>query len=267
MKINNNSPLDDETAEHLDDYLDDRLDAAARAAFEARIACTPDLEAECLLQNRLNQTLHSIGTPEAGHQDAKQIQDLLTGSSPASKPVAASLTVWHKPIMRYAALLAFAAIVGLGLWAGLNQNGSDDGGYLNTQIVDVDAVYTHTIEQGFEPDWVCDNERFTRTISDKLGETITLASLHSDRQMLGLSYLPRARTDTLMMLGRVREKPVLVFFDQPNLVEPFYDLDVPEGLFIHQRDVGKLRVIEVSTESEPIFLDFLELNPHPASVG
>lgn len=264
MKNHNDMPLDDQTANLLDDYLDDRLAPADRAAFEALIASSPELEAECLLQKRLNQTLCNIEALEAGDsaQGIQKFQDRLADALPPARPVATSPTMTrHRPIMRWAAILGFAAIVGLGIWFGLGQQGAGPG-YPDIQIVDVGAIYTHTIEQGFEPDWVCNDERFTQTIHEKFGETITLASLHTDRRMLGLSYLPRARNGTLMMLGHIKEKPVLVFFDRPNLVEPFYNLDVPEGMFIHQRDVGRLRIIEVSTQPQPVFLDSLSPDPH-----
>ncbi|MEM9346319.1 MAG: hypothetical protein AAGB26_06865, partial [Planctomycetota bacterium] len=125
------------------------------------------------------------------------------------------------------------------------------------QYVEVAKVYQNEVEAGFTPDWVCDNQRFTETVQEKLGRTIALNPMPDDRRMLGLSYVPRARFDSVVMLAQYNDQDVLVFFDLAELADDFYTLEADDGLYVHQRDLGDLRMIEVSPEDMPVFLDYI----------
>lgn len=266
----NSQQLDERTQAQLDRYIDGGLTADENAAFEKRIEQEPLLRAELGLQQKLSDTLAS------STYTAPQIPPALRDRLAAGEASAPSLSIrpaqhqasqkasaqtsrrafWNQPALRWAAVFAFAFLAGVGLW--LDQRGDEQPSYSELQYVNVASVYQQSIDAGFEPDWVCDNRRFTETIEEKLNVTLALAAMPTDRRMLGLSYVPRARADTVVMLGKFNEEPVLVFFDRPQFVEQFYDLGVNNDLNVHEREIAGLRVVEVSASPDPVFLNYLD---------
>ncbi|MEM6507461.1 MAG: hypothetical protein AAF711_18645, partial [Planctomycetota bacterium] len=159
-------------------------------------------------------------------------------------------------VFRWAAYSGIAAAIAIAAVL-LLMNTWSQIGYDELQYVEVAKVYQSEVEAGFTPDWVCDNQRFTETVQEQLGRTITLNLMPDDRRMLGLSYVPRARFDSVVMLAQYNDRDVLVFFDLAELTDDFYTLEVDDGLYVHQRDLGDLRMIEVSPEDMPVFLDYI----------
>ena len=267
--------IDEQTLALLEDYLDDRLAPDLRAGFEARLAAEPGLQEELDLQQRIDGVLEGFGSH--GAERERQILAQITAQvgaqpspermTPAPMPVeaaavAAERSRWRfprSPVIRIAAMVAVAALIGVGTWLVIQPPGGPTTPYQEIQVVQVQQVYQDTIDQGFEPDWVCDEQRFTQTLDETLGSSLALLSMPDDRHMLGLSYVARGRTNTVYMLGKSKGQPVLVFFDRVNLIEPtYYNLDLPNGVYLHRRTLGNIEAIEVSGDSVPAFLDFLQ---------
>ncbi|MEO0475070.1 MAG: hypothetical protein AAF085_03740 [Planctomycetota bacterium] len=248
--------LDDATRAELEDYMDGRMTAEQRAAFQQRIEDDPVLAAEFKLQQRVDDAIGRLHAADmqrvASTRDA--MLDRLRQGSPAemTEPVKAS----RSPVFRWAAFGGIAAVIALAAILLFSSIGPNDS-YEDMQFVEVATVYQDEVEAGFAPDWVCDNQRFTETIQEKLGRTVALSPMPDDRRMLGLSYVPRARQDSVVMLGQYSDQDVLVFFDLAELADEFYALEVNDGLYVHQRDLGDLRMIEVSPEEMPVFLDYV----------
>ena len=240
----------------LDTYIDGCLTPEQAAAFEQRLAQEPRLQAEYQLQQRIDHAIERTISAESQHAGftPEQLRDMLSREQP---PAPGPTRLWPGPAtLRWAAMVALAVLIGGGAFL-LSRSGEPED-YAELQYITIAAVYEEELQQGFEPDWVCDNQRFTETIQEKLGQQLALAQMPGDRRMLGLSYLPRGRADSVYMLGRFDGQPVLVFFDHPQFVDQFYDQAVSEGRFAHTRDIGQLRAIEVSSHPEPVFLDFLK---------
>jgi len=259
--MNEQHPGPDDTGrDRLEDYLDGRLSADQRAAFERLMRDDPALSAEVELQRRVDRTLGRVLSEEMARVSASPdvIRDRLKqASSAAAKP---RRGVLRSPVFRWAAIGGIAALIALA--AALLLMPSEPGPYDELQFVAVNRYFQEQVADGFKPDWVCDNQRFTETIQETLRRTLTLEPMPADRRMLGLSYVPRARLYSVVMLGRYNEQPVLVFFDLTNLADEFYDLEVGDGLHVHQRELGDLRAIEVSPYDEPVFLQYLA-SPDP----
>lgn len=260
--MNHDQPfIDDATLAELDAYIDGTMPLDQREAFEQRLQDDPALAAQYELQGRIDQSLDRLfgGEMQRVAPSADVIRDRLALATDqvAERGNAGPL---RSPLFRLVGIGGLAAAV-LVIAATLLLNpdgpGGTGDGYDELQYVAVNTFYSDQIDAGFTPNWVCDNQRFTETIQDKLSRTMALAAMPNDRRMLGLSYVARARADSVVMLGRHNDQPILVFFDRANLADDFYDLDVAPGLHVHQRDFGDLRAIEVSPNATPAFLDYL----------
>ncbi|MEM1353457.1 MAG: hypothetical protein AAGC44_02635 [Planctomycetota bacterium] len=247
--------LDDATQAELEDYMDGRMTAEDREAFECRMQDEPALAAEYRLQQRVDDSIGRLLAADMGRvaSPPSQIRDRLRR---VSVETPTPRTLLHSTVFRLAALGGVAAAIALAAVLLLTNAGPSDG-YDELQFVEVGTVYQNEVEAGFKPDWVCDNAQFTQTIQETLGRKVALNPMPNDRRMLGLSYVPRARFDSVVMLGRYNGQDVLVFFDLATLADDFYSLEVNDGLYVHQRDLGDLRMIEVSPQDMSVFLDYV----------
>ncbi|MEM8494076.1 MAG: hypothetical protein AAF663_01660 [Planctomycetota bacterium] len=252
----------------LDQYLDGLMSEAEASEFEARLASDPALHAAVETQRAIDRSLLAFGRHDANHLEAclaglKDHDDASTDgdgplpmhSLPAPTHAGAPARPWW---LRVGAIAAAVALAGVAAWMWLGGwASSPPTSYPDPQTVVIAEVYELALANGFEPEWVCETDQeFRDTFRDRLGQAVSLRPLPDDRVALGLSYLPRARESTVYLLAEAEGQPVLVFFDRTFLLR-YYELDPPDGLFLHRGRAGGLDVLELSPLPEPKFLDFL----------
>jgi hypothetical protein len=119
-------------------------------------------------------------------------------------------------------------------------------------------VYRETVEHGFEPYYVCeDEERFRSTFFHRHGEALKLADLPAGRQMVGLSYLPAISRHSTAMLAKVDQQPVIVFVDKLSRDRPIEAPSEASGLRMFRRELGSLVLYEITPFDEPRMISFL----------
>jgi len=128
-------------------------------------------------------------------------------------------------------------------------------------------VYHETVEFGFEPYYVCDeDDRFRDTFYYRHGQALRLVETPPGRRMVGLSYLHGISRHTTAMLARVDGEPVIVFVDQLDRDRPMKAPDPATGLHQFRRELGNLVMYEVTPRKQPVMMDYLELSePTPSA--
>jgi len=108
-----------------------------------------------------------------------------------------------------ASVLLLASLVFLPL----NRRNSSGGIVFNRKPLEV--LYQDSLDRGFKPYYVCDDPvRFAGQFDKKVGVPLRLAEMPDYKQMVGIAFLGGVSRNTTAMLGRVNDKPVLVFVDK-----------------------------------------------------
>jgi hypothetical protein len=114
-------------------------------------------------------------------------------------------------------------------------------------------VYGDTVAAGFEPAWVCaDDREFALTFKSLHHQGLLLADPPPQIETLGLLYCNSITHRTIGVLFRVDGKPVIVFVDQVerDAVQPRPFV----GLNVFRRQIGRLVLYELSPLAEPSVL-------------
>lgn len=155
-------------------------------------------------------------------------------------------------------LAAAAAIVGavLGtwqIWQVVGPPGRPSGGYRQLPWRSLDAVYRDTVAAGFEPGWVCaDDREFALTFRSLHHQGLVLSGMPPQVEPVGLLYCNSITPRTIGVLVRVGGEPVIVFVDrvERDATQP----RPPPGLNLFRRQVGRLVLYELSPLREPSVL-------------
>ena len=125
---------------------------------------------------------------------------------------------------------------------------STDDGYVEVAMAD---IYEKCVDDGFQPKWVCDDDReFAETFQKRQGQPLLLKPESRD-VMVGLSYLKGISAHTTTMLASVDGEPVLVFVDS---LERDTQPDKPSwssGLNLFRKELDGLVLYELSPLDEP----------------
>ena len=122
----------------------------------------------------------------------------------------------------------------------------------------VASAYEYEVANGFEPVWVCEtDEEFANTFDEAFGQAILLDPLPDDIAAVGLSYSFTLSKNTIMLLARVDDAPVLVFVDKDAGHEV---PSVPStiDLSLHKRVIGPLVLYELTPHDEPVVVDYFK---------
>lgn len=88
-------------------------------------------------------------------------------------------------------------------------------------------VFKECVDGGFEPYWVCDNDRlFASTFETRQGVPLKLIGLPDHSRMVGLSYLAGVSPTSTSLLAMAGDEPVIVFVDRVDR-----DREIPTGFF------------------------------------
>ncbi|MEO1495977.1 MAG: hypothetical protein AAFV43_02380 [Planctomycetota bacterium] len=240
---------DNDDGELLEALLDDRLGPPERAAAMRIVEADPNMAEQVLLQQRIDDSLRRSFQPPADGAAAVLRKLSRAADEPAVEP--------RKPASAdrrlLAALLATAASIALAISLGIL--GGDEPREVAFKPRPLHEVYTQCVAEGFEPYWVCDDERlFAATFERRQGVPLALAELPEDRRMLGLAYLAGLSRDSTSLLGMVEGQRVLVLIDRADRAwEP--DTDAQAGLNVFRWLAGGLVFYEVTPLDEPSFRD------------
>jgi len=237
----------------LDDYIDGRLDARARAEFERVMAGDEGLRSLVQLQQDIDASIRR------GHPvpDAERLISRLNGRlQPAATPTAA------KPIRRpgrrlvaglsIAAALAFA--VG-GAWYFMQPPPAEPVNWI-TQQWSLPVAYAEMVKSGFQPLWLCKNDhQFAATFKKRFDQGLIMAQ-SPDVTCLGISYINSITPKTTCLLLNDRGSKSMVFVDRLEK-----DREVcmtgAQGLNLFRREIGKTVLYELTPQDAPHGLDLI----------
>jgi hypothetical protein len=238
--------------ERLNAYLDDRLSADDRVAFEAQMEADPELRCVVDLQRRIDTSL-ARSFPEPSPAEFKM---------PAPSSVPGGIAGSRGPAPRWrrwlvAAVLIMVSSVAIAFLAqSIISPAPGTGSRARTETFA--QTFQRTVSEGFKPGWVCETEQeFADSFRQRVERPVLLRELPSDVVATGLAYSLRSMSaHTLMLLARVDDTPVMVFVDQQANDPGDLDEEAP-GLHIHRRELDTLVLYEVSSLPTPRVLDHL----------
>lgn len=247
-----NTHVPDNPDDRLDAYLDGALSGDDRRAFEARIAGDVGLGRDAVLQDRIDEALRRTYA-------APDVEAILAGAERARHVHARRRWLIRATRIAAAVLLGAAAVLAV-TWA-INPGGGKQGP-VAFQILGLGPAYQKVIDDGFEPDWVCEtDQQFARTYGYRLGQPLVLGALPAGVRALGLSYSPAISADTIALLATVDGTHVVVFADHIHTVKHNPPAPPGQGLHVYQRRVGDMMLYEVSPLDTPRLLEAYRLYP------
>ena len=254
--MNQQRPQPDEP-DRLEALLDGTLPEDQAEALRSQAVSDEQLRSQIEMQQRIDLGIERLAAPCEDDADRVLAAFFPDTQTPPLEEPAARRPTWQ----RVAAIAALFVLAGVAVWSWLPADPPEGQRYSRPQTVVLAAVLNQAEASGFTPDWLCETDtRFRATFQEKLGQAVSMKPLPEDRQMLGLSYLARGRGEGVYMLARAQGRPVLVFFDRPELLT-HYDMIPPKGMRLHRGSVGQVQVIEMSPLDAPAFLPYLTQTP------
>ena len=249
-------------SERLNAYLDDQLSPEERAAFEELVQDNEQLLEELKIQTEIKASLkRSFAAPSIPASLLQRISESEAGQK--KTPLSLEDTKRKKRLQLVLVATAVALIWGILGWNMLVPPKVNE--YQQLALHD---IYQQSIEQGFEPDWVCkDDHQFAKTFQTRQGQALLLKSI-PDGEMVGLAYLQGLTSETTSMLARVEGKPIIVFIDRVDRdIQP----DEPSklsGLNLFRKELDGLVLYEITPLNEARVIDyFYSIDELPPAAG
>lgn len=262
-------------AELLELYLDGKLAADRMEEARSRIAEVPAMQHAASQQQLIDEGLKRQFQPPAINEQflekLKAAGD--KNSSPAQhdspKVVPRSVALGNRRQQRTRLLAVAASLACLVAWGTFGLDGlkqfwtSPSNRYA---MLTVEQVYQQTVDNGFKPDWLCeDDQEFAQTFADRQGQGLLLKPLPPGVQMAGLAYIRGLTPQATSMLAKVDDQLVLIMVCRKRLVsESLLAHSGEHQVSIFERELGDLIAVEVTPHSEPRILDYLYAAEVPA---
>ena len=241
--------------DRLEAYLDDQMAQPEREAFERTLQTDADLRAQVEYQGKIDQTLRRLFVPPPPSEELiASLRPAASEPSEAKIPTTAARgKLWQ--MARLVSLTAAACLVwGWVGWFYLGPSDSVSRGYAARPLA---VIYLESVEQGFEPLWVCEDDRqFASTFLKRQGQGLLLRPLPKGTQMVGLAYLKAIRGTTTTLMARVDGEPVMVFverLDRDRAPPAPSDLS---GLHLYRKELAGLVLYELTPLDSPHVMDF-----------
>jgi len=222
-------------------------------AFENVLPGDKALRAELEVQHKIDDSLSRMFTAPA---IPVNLLERVRHEASRQKPVPASTeetdlrqTTTQRRRLLFAAL---AASVAWGFVSWFVFDKKTDTGYQKLALKD---IYQQSVESGFQPDWVCEDDRqFAETFQRRQGQALLLKPI-PEGNMIGLAYLKGLTHNTTAMLAHVEGESVIVFVDRLP-----YDTHPEEpswwsGLHLFRKELVGLVLYEITPLAEPRVLD------------
>ncbi len=239
----------------LDRYLDNQMDADERRAFEADADAAT--RGEIARQRAIDDSLKR-------QFDAPDVERVLRHALSQSDrgPRRRSTLLRFLPLAAAAVVLIACSAV----W--FLRSPPPTRPIINNsfQPESMAAAYASRVESGFTPEIVCDNDlEFAGAAWGVSREGLLLAAA-PNVQALGWAHSTAVSPKTMMLLVRVDQQPVTVFFDTRQSAQQYADrLKPPCGdkkLYLYRRTIGEAALFEVSPLPESRVLDLLQPAPY-----
>lgn len=268
-----------EPANLLDGFLDGTLSPQQREVAEKALETDAEFAADVKLQKRIDESLQKTFAPQqaptfdfaaikaAAQADAGDQQNDVVLSSDTSAELSPvdgrsgrlGNQTQRKSAKRVAKVLAAALAASL-VWgffgAQFFRNSSTEIAYQRRPLVE---VYQDCVASGFQPYWVCDNEKlFASTFEKRQGVALKLAEMPPGMKMVGLAYLAGISRQSTSLLAEVNGQQVIVFVDRVGNDVDLQSGDLADaGLNIFKTKKSGLVFYEVSPLEKPEVVDFL----------
>lgn len=237
----------------LDAYVDGRLDAAARGAFEARLAAEAPLRAELDRQGQVDASLRRLFVAPA----APAIEALRP--QPIKLAARARWLSW-RPLATAAALLL---MVWGGWWQWRQMTDAPDAPLPKQTVFE---NYVAEVAAGFKPRGECwEDKQFALVFYDKLSLALTVQPPPEEVKLLGIGYSNTLSPQTTMLLAVVNGHNVIAYVDRkqrdPNLSTAPSDCG---DLHVFRRELDEVVIYEISPLDRPHLLDLfkqIEMKP------
>lgn len=227
----------------LDAFVDDQLTDEERASFEASMQADETLRAHFRQQQAIDDSLRRrLGPPDEHtlRTLCTSVRDLTQQQSVADTP---SRRTYLFP---FRTLGLAAAVLMLIIGSVLILRVLPASGPTDTPQRDLVAAYQHAIEEGFQPDWICeDDDEFGWTFYSRFRQRLLYDASLAGVAVSGISRTHTFSPHTLMCLAEVDAQPVIVFIDRietTRLRPPVAE----QGLNIYRRQVGDLMLYEIT---------------------
>jgi len=269
-------PLDAQTTQLLERYLDGAMSAQELAAFEIRLLREHELRAVVEGQRVIDLSLrrqfalpvrptgemiHLNGFAE--HEDrgiAGRIQ-------PATefRPRSGVGSTWGRWIASIAAMILVTTGAWLA-WMSLPPSRSS-----NAVVMLTPDLYYAQKTAHFDPFWKCDtNEQFASTFRNRFGQPLLLQPLPEDVTARGLDYTTLLSPQTMSVLMTKGDQKVIVLVDRADRdAKPPLQMPGGTSLHLHRQELGGLVLYEITPSPTTQMLQYF-FNPDeqaPTSEG
>ncbi|MEM8943890.1 MAG: hypothetical protein AAGD11_01810 [Planctomycetota bacterium] len=235
-----------EREDRLEAFLDGLLSPDEAAEFKRIAANDPLLQREIELQQSIDASLARSFVAPTAPRDILQLaqQEDLEPVEPASMHGTSGGTSKQRRMV----LMVLAASIAWAVAGWRMYVASNDDGYQELALAD---IYQECVDGGFQPKWVCDDDReFAETFQKRQGQPLLLKPDSQDL-MVGLSYLKGISAKTTTMLARVEGEPVLVFVDSLDRDTKPEKPSWGSGLNLFRQELDGLVLYELSPLAEP----------------
>lgn len=249
----------------LEAYLDGLLDAKERTTFEQLVSKHAELRRAVEQQQRVNECLARLFNPPQ-NLEGSQVPGLAAatetvrrnGQADQRASADAQPADARRKWLAVAAVLAISTVAAWNVWRFIDaQPERVVVTYASTEHRSMADWYETEVEKGFEADWLCETDQeFRDTFAKQLGQPLLLARAELPRGVswVGLSYRNSVSRNTVCLLARSFETPIIVFIDRAKRITDGFE---PSGgdLKVYRRELGPLVLFEVSPLPEPRVLD------------
>ncbi len=233
----------------LEGYLDRSLTEAECGAFEGELERRADLRAAIRQQQTIDESLNRLARPPAADRLRSIVEPTVSNSS-RRVSWGGRRVGWRKVAL--AAALAGAVYGGWSIWQ-FAASGPAGPPYITQPWRSLETVYRETTSGGFEPNWVCKDDReFAESFRAVYGQALLLHDLPEGTAALGLSYCHNMTPRTTCVLATAADRALMVFVDR---IERDFSQPPPGHLNLFRREIGRLVLYEVSPLDAPVMLD------------
>ncbi len=241
--------------DRLEAYLDDQMAQPEREAFERTLQTDTELRAQVEFQGEIDQTLRRLFVPSPPSEELiASLRRAASEPSEAKIPAsAAGRKLWQ--MVRLVSLTTAACLVwGWVAWFYLGSSDSASRGYAVRPLA---VIYQESVERGFEPLWVCEDDRqFASTFLKRQGQGLLLRPLPEGTQMVGLAYLKAIRGTTTTLMARVDGEPVMVFVERLDRDRTLPAPSDSSGLHLYRKELASLVLYELTPLDSPHVMEF-----------
>ena len=245
----------------LDAYLDGMLSGPELAAFEQDLRNDAALRAAVEQQRRIDHSLRSLMKATcppaiAAREEISTAQQhapplKLAGSSTPHVQTRMQKRPWLTRLAVAAVLLA-GAYGAWSIWSFVAGGEKLPTSPARTMI----AYYQDKVDDGFHAYWKCDNDQeFEQFYRKTFKQPLQMRQLPAGHECVGIDYARTFSRDTAAVLVSEPNAKVVVLIDRAGTVR---DQTPPLGCKLHTftRDIGTLRLVEITPLTEPTALDY-----------